>query len=264
MPSLKEMPKRTVKGYGWVRDLPSTSDKQFDKKLHVTTKAIPPPSFDLRATYKLPDPYDQGDLGSCTANGVGFCWQFTLLRESKQAPLPSRLFIYYLERMIEGTIKQDSGAQIRDGLTVVGKYGCCDENLWKYNTKMFAVKPPVNAFATAAKHEATQFFSVQQKQDDIVACLASGFPVVFGFTVYDSFESDEVAKSGVLNMPKPGEQVQGGHCVTLVGYDLAKKQFLVRNSWGKDWGQGGYFWMPFDYVLNPNLADDFWTIRIVN
>jgi C1A family cysteine protease len=84
---------------------------------------------------------------------------------------------------------------------------------------------------------------------------------VFGFSVYESFESATVAKSGVLNMPKPGERQVGGHAVCAVGYDDAAKRVLVRNSWGPAWGKKGYFTMPYDYVANRNLSDDFWTVR---
>jgi C1A family cysteine protease len=91
--------------------------------------------------------------------------------------------------------------------------------------------------------------------------MADGFPFVFGFTVYDSFESDQVAKTGILNMPKPDEPEVGGHAVMGVGYDDAKKRLLVRNSWGADWGMKGYFTMPYDYVASRDLSDDFWTIR---
>jgi C1A family cysteine protease len=95
------------------------------------------------------------------------------------------------------------------------------------------------------------------------SCLADGFPFVFGFTVYESFESDEVAETGKLNMPDPSEMEVGGHAVLAVGYNDASKRFWVRNSWGKGWGKAGYFTMPYDYLLNENLSDDFWTTRIV-
>jgi C1A family cysteine protease len=93
--------------------------------------------------------------------------------------------------------------------------------------------------------------------------LASGYPFVFGFSVYDAFESSGVAKSGVLEMPKPGEEVVGGHCVLAVGYDDDAGAFIVRNSWGSKWGKDGYFTMPYAYLLSEDLADDFWTIRLV-
>jgi C1A family cysteine protease len=94
-------------------------------------------------------------------------------------------------------------------------------------------------------------------------CLAEGFPFVFGFTVYDSFESEAVAQSGEVSMPASGESVAGGHCVVAVGYDETKRVFIVRNSWGSDWGLNGYCLMPFEYLLNPQLAGDFWTVRSV-
>ena len=95
------------------------------------------------------------------------------------------------------------------------------------------------------------------------ACLASGYPFVFGFTVYESFESDAVAQSGHAPMPGPGEKVLGGHAVMAVGYDDSQQWFIIRNSWGTEWGMEGYFTLPYDYLANDNLSDDFWTIRIV-
>jgi C1A family cysteine protease len=94
------------------------------------------------------------------------------------------------------------------------------------------------------------------------ACLASGYPFIFGFTVYDSFESDAVAKTGIVPMPSKTELVLGGHAVMAVGYDDSKKWFIVRNSWGEDWGDKGYFYIPYDYLTNKNLASDFWTIKL--
>ncbi len=94
-------------------------------------------------------------------------------------------------------------------------------------------------------------------------CLAEGYPFVFGFTVYTAFMSKEVEKSGMLNMPQPGEEVEGGHAVVAAGYDDTQKRFLVRNSWGIDWGMRGYFTMPYSYLSERNLSDDFWTVRRV-
>jgi C1A family cysteine protease len=94
-------------------------------------------------------------------------------------------------------------------------------------------------------------------------CLASGYPFVFGFTVYESFESQQVAQSGVLSMPAAGETIVGGHAVLAVGYDDSKNAFIIRNSWGDGWGLAGYFYMPYAYLLDNNLSDDFWTIRTV-
>ena len=92
-------------------------------------------------------------------------------------------------------------------------------------------------------------------------CLAEGFPFVFGFTVYESFESQQVSKTGKVYMPKKNEKVLGGHAVLAVGYNDKDKRFTVRNSWGTGWGMKGYFTMPYDYLASRYLSDDFWTIR---
>lgn len=250
---------RNVKWYGWRPSLPDHRDLRFLPRLAFSDL---PASADLRGPF-MPPVYDQKNLGSCTGNGVGACWQYALSKEGLAAPMPSRLLIYYFERYLEGTIKQDAGAEIRDGLKVLNKYGCCDEKLWPYVIRKFATKPSVAAINAAAAHKSTKYMAVNQSEHDIKSCLAQGYPVVFGFTVYDGFESAAVARSGVLNMPKKSESSLGGHCVTIVGYSDASRRYVVRNSWGSDWGQKGYFTMPYDYVHSAQLASDFWTVRIV-
>ena len=129
-----------------------------------------------------------------------------------------------------------------------------------YDISKFTQRPPDQSYQEALKHQVTSYQRVPQLLNQIKGCLAHGFPVVFGFTVYDSFESEEVAKTGVVPMPAPGEQVLGGHAVLAVGYDDATQRFLVRNSWGDGWGQGGYFTMPYTYLVDRQLASDFWAI----
>jgi C1A family cysteine protease len=177
--------------------------------------------------------------------------------------VPSRLFIYYNERVMEGTVNSDSGAQLRDGVKVVSKLGVCPETDWPYDISLFAQKPPAVAFNNAKKEQVRNYFRIPQNANQLKACLGEGFPFVFGFTVYDSFESPAVAKSGVLPMPQPGEQVLGGHAVCAVGYDDSKQVCIVRNSWGRGWGMKGYFTMPYAYITDPQLASDFWTMRTI-
>ena len=178
--------------------------------------------------------------------------------------VPSRLFIYYNERVIENTVNSDSGAQIRDGIKVVAKQGVPPESDWLYDITKFADKPPANAFSDAAKNRVTSYHRISRALNQFKGCLASGYPFVLGFTVYDAFESAQVAHTGQLNMPQPGESVVGGHAVMAVGYDDTNQWFIIRNSWGPDWGMAGYFTMPYQYLMEPNLSDDFWTIRLVD
>ena len=204
---------------------------------------------------------NQKTLGSCTANALVGALEF-LEKKANCAPFIdlSRLFIYYNEREIEGTVSADSGAFLRDGIKSLVNLGVCDEKLWPYLITKFMKKPPAVCYETAMKHTITSYHRLSTV-DEMRACLADGFPFVFGFTVYESFESLEVEKSGVLDMPKPSERSVGGHAVMAAGYDDKSKRFLVRNSWDTNWGQGGYFTIPYDYLGNRNLSDDFWTIR---
>lgn len=246
--------------YGWVRDLPDARDFTYSAPLVRFAKGLPKKA-DLRA--KCPPVYDQGQLGSCTANGIGAAVEFDQKLEGKKAYVPSRLFIYYNERAIEGTTGQDSGAQIRDGIKSVATLGAPPETLWPYDIARFTVKPPVSAYKAAKKDLVTIYSRVAQDLTQMQGCLAEGFPFVFGITVYDSFESPAVAKSGIVPMPTTAETVVGGHCMLAVGYDDSERMFVVRNSWGTSWGLKGYCKMPFEYFLTPHLASDFWTVRSV-
>lgn len=202
--------------------------------------------------------------GNCTANAIGSAHQFEQIKQDHSKDfVPSRLFIYWNEREMEGTIESDSGAQIRDGIKSVVKQGVCHESQWGYDINKFRVKPPVECYTDALRHQVLQYLSIRQTLDQLKGCLASGYPIIFGFMVYDSFETDTVSKTGVVPMPAANENLLGGHAVLAVGYDDATQRFIVRNSWGEDWGQQGNFTMPYAYLTNPNLASDFWTIRTV-
>lgn len=252
---------RNIAGYGWTPDAPDQRDVLYAAPAPHQQDA--PESVDLRP--QCPPVYDQGQIGSCTANAIAAAIQFDQKKQNLPEFTPSRLFIYYNERVIENTVASDAGARIRDGIKSVAKIGVAPETDWPYVSPEtnFAVKPPDQAYTDAKTHLVTLYQRLIQELSTLKGCLASGYPFVFGFTCYESFESDEVAKSGILPMPKSKETVVGGHAVLCVGYDDNAQQFIVRNSWGNGWGQGGYFMMPYAYLTNHRLASDLWTIRTV-
>src|SRR5439155_1022234 len=120
-----------------------------------------------------------------------------------------------------------------------------------------AEKPTGTCYKDALNNRATTYSRVVQNLDQMRGCLAAGYPFVFGFTVYSSFESQQVAETGVVPMPEPTEKVMGGHAVLAVGYDDDAKTFIVRNSWAAGWGQNGYFTMPYAYLTTRGLSSDF-------
>jgi C1A family cysteine protease len=251
---------RKIAGYGWNRDLPDGRDFMYGAPAEVVRQL--PESVDLRPG--CPPVYDQGQLGSCTANAIGGALEFAQIKQKSKSPFtPSRLFIYYNERVIEHTVDSDSGAQIRDGVKSVHKLGAPPETDWPYDINQFSQKPPEKAYTDAKNYQSILYQRVTPTLGQLKGCLASGFPFVFGFTVYESFESQEMANTGHLGMPGSGEKQLGGHAVLAVGYDDSSQSFVVRNSWGADWGIKGYFTMPYPYLLQETLASDFWTIRSV-
>ncbi len=245
--------------YGWVPDLPDQRDHLYAAPVERLTSL--PASADLRA--QCPAVYDQGQLGSCTANAIAGAVEFDRLKQKLPDFMPSRLFIYWNERNMEGTVSSDSGAQIRDGIKSVAKLGVCPERDWPYDVTKFVQKPPAQAYQDARLDRAVAYQRLVQNLNQMKGCLASGYPFVFGFTVYSSFESDQVAQTGDAPMPAPSEQQIGGHAVLAVGYDDSTQRLLVRNSWGPTWGRQGYFTLPYAYVTQPSLASDFWTVRLV-
>ncbi len=245
---------------GWIPDAP---DKR-DLYLAVTPSAVPLPAqvdLDLSSFH-----YDQLDLGSCTANAVSALFQFRELEQDGSAPVPSRLALYYWTRLLQKTVDHDSGATLRGTIKAAVKYGMGPESLWRYDVSRFKKQPNAKFIAEAAKHKVkkTEYARVPQTLSSLRKTLADGHPIVFGFTVYESFMSEAVAKTGVVPMPKPDERADGGHAVILTGYCDKRQAFRVKNSWGKSWGDKGYCWMPYDMITDSNISDDFWTIYEVS
>lgn len=211
-----------------------------------------PLSVDLRT--RLPPVYDQGDLGSCTANAL------CCLMESLDHCPGSRLFLYYNERALEGAVAEDAGATLADGIRSLKTQGVCPEAAWPYLAAKFAERPPPACYESAVGHEALSVYSVALTLTCLKAALAAGHPVAVGLRLFASFESRSVALSGKVPMPRKGETELGGHAVVLVGFTDAAQRFLVRNSWGADWGLQGHFTLPYAYLTDPALASDAWVI----
>jgi C1A family cysteine protease len=258
------LPVRSNQHYGWVSDLPDIRDFLYKPKRGA--KSALPAKADITKAKGYFGCYDQLQLGSCTANAIAAALQFDALIQGK--PLnenPSRLFIYYGERVIEGTVGQDAGAQIRDGIKVVAKLGAPPESVWPYSddAKTFKTKPSPGAYTAGLTDTALTYKRLSRDKNLIqfrASLAVDARPFVFGFSVYESFESQDVATSGIVPMPTPGEQLLGGHAVLAVGYDDKKKLVKVRNSWGPDWGQSGHFWLPYAFFTTSGLTSDFWAV----
>lgn len=269
-----ELASRKTKRYGWRPDLPDHRDRIFNLEESIQVGPALPGKVDLSP--HMPPIYDQGQLGSCTGNGVARVLEYESIRQSEPAVTPSRLFIYYNERVIEGTVGSDSGAQIRDGIKAVATEGAPPETEWPYSDAdpgPFQHKPPAKVYADAAEHEALvyQRIVVGGPGAPMRSALAAGYPIVFGFSVPAYFEGggNWDASSQALPLPTPSDKIIGGHCVVVTGYDFTgtrfhRPAFQCDNSWGTSWGMNGRFWMDYHWFdANLGLASDLWVIKKV-
>ena len=242
--------------FPWRRPASSPLRPRYQVPAHHKNPANLPPSIDL--TPEMPRVYDQGQLGACTGNALAGLYQFLLMKEGLPSFVPSRLMIYWGERQIEGDVSQDSGANGDDGMTFLANKGVCPESLWPYDVAQFAVEPPKAAWASAYHHKIGGAVTIADGDMlGVRSCLASGYPIAFGFTAFAGLQSDAAAKTGIIPLPAKGEQPIGGHEVVLVGYDDSARTFKIRNSWSSSWGDKGYGYMSYDYIGDKTLAGDF-------
>ena len=284
------------KGMGWLPDLPDYRDYTMDRKdvaekfkslgqnsLHsmlqkvgVTKKAKVslPTENDLKGWCSPME--DQESLGSCTANaGVGLIEYFERRSFGKHIDA-SRLFLYKVTRNLLH-ITGDTGAYLRTTMGAMTLFGVLPTEYWPYDVDNFDEEPSAFCYAFAQNYQAVQFYRLDPPGTDrralltrIKTSLTAGLPSMFGFTVFSSIWDADT--TGEIPYPSPADSVEGGHAVVAIGFDNnikikgnspdakeTKGAFMIRNSWGTDWGDNGYGWLPYDYVLNW-LAIDWWSL----
>jgi C1A family cysteine protease len=248
--------------FGWTPDLPDLRDKYyFTYDSHCVNTLCVPPRIDLRMDFPV-EIYDQGSLKSSVANAIASLIEFERLYHYKHSHnAPSRLFLHYIYRQAEGVTAYDTGAAIRTTIKTLNKLGVCDEEKWPYDIARLADKPDEDCYEQAVSTlRRFKYYRVKQQLAHIKAVLAEGQPIVFGMTVYESMMSAETAKTGVCPYPSMNERPLGGHVGVLCGYNDDARMFVFRNSWGSGWGDGGYGYLDYDYITDPDLAGDFWVL----
>lgn len=247
--------------YGCNPSRPDQRDHKF--LLMMQTGKTLPSKISLRD--KAPSVLDQGNLGACVPNSLANVVKYHLSKDSVSGEkfVPSRLAIYFDGRTLENTVNSDSGLTVADGCKVIHQMGVCAEHEWIYDISKFTQDPPLEARVNATHRKATKYMKVPQNLDQIKGALTLELPVTIGISVYDSFESDAVAKTGTVPVPGPQEANLGGHCVTIWGCDDTTKLFTLQNSWGEDWGDKGFFTLPYEYVLNSDLCWELWALQLI-
>jgi C1A family cysteine protease len=271
------------RGLGWLPDYPDLRDytPQSEAVVPLLAKtAVPkvgtkskkaPAKVDLREWCSPVE--DQGQIGSCTAHaGVGMLEYFERKLHGKHLDA-SRRFLYKVTRAL-GQLEGDSGAFLRTTMGAMVLFGVPPEEYWPYSEAEFDEEPLTFCYAFAQNYQAVKYYRLDPpgtERADLLAAikshLASQLPAIFGFTVYGSIA--QAGEDGKIPFPAPGDKVEGGHAVMAVGYDDAVKianrgeetkgAILIRNSWSSGWGEEGYGWLPYDYVLE-GLADDWWAL----
>jgi len=273
---------------GWVPDLPDVRDFSPDdmKGYRASNKTKTDAKDAVRSWFKKSaalsrdaglEPHvdlteycspieNQGGLGSCTANAAAGLIEYYERRAFGKHLDASRLFLYKVTRKLLGWTG-DTGAYLRTTMGAMALFGTLPEDEYPYVESQFDDEPSAFNYAYAQNYQSLSYFRLDQADmtpaqvlDRVKRFAAAGYPSMFGFSVYNFGNAD-----GEFEFPKPSDSLQGGHAVDVVGYDddrviSGKKGALkIRNSWGVGWGESGYGWLPYEYVLQ-GLAVDFWSV----
>lgn len=245
---------------------PDARDYAFSNKLN--SKQVSSLPFQKTIESKIKNVLDQGDLGSCVSNVFA---QYILIVTSNTIFI-SRLFHYYCGRLISGYSNLvDSGLNVRKSCQIISTIGVCKEYMWPYITSNYTIIPPIFTFqySNCRLFKKYTYSFINQSGNintinDIKTFLnVFNLPVIFGFMVYSSFYSNSTITTGIVSLPDTTKEIfEGGHCMLIVGYDDEKKQLKCVNSWGSSWGDKGYCYMPYDYITNAKLCNDFCILSI--
>lgn len=247
------IPSEGRSSYEWVME----QEKEQVFKLKYTHKILP---YQTDFSQDLCSIHTQGDLGSCTAQAITLSMEYFLKKLEVPTEL-SPLYVYYNERKIGGTIDEDIGASLSDAIQAIDQYGACREKTWTYSDDgiKFKVEPSKTAYQEGdnlLKEIRLVHSNIPHEIKTIKQILAQNIPIIFGINIFPSFEYEEVEKTGIIEMPSKLERPIGAHALTLVGYNDITKQFKFANSWGATWGDNGFGYLPYDYVLNKNSEND--------
>lgn len=251
---------KTERKYGHIKDKPDPRDYIFKASLPLIGDYYP---VDLRS--ECPPVIDQKNLASCTACATTAMVQFVRNKQKLEGWQPSPLFTYYTTRILESTVSVDGGAQVRNALKSTVNYGVVQENLWLYDPSKVFIRPEESIFNEGLKHQTLEYHRIVVSTNPMRHCLYEGYPFTFGLMLWDSFNSEETIKTGLVKTPNYlAENALGGHCMLCVGWKIINNEihFIVQNSWGTNWGDKGYCYIPESYMRNTNTAFDFWTIRL--
>jgi len=249
--------------FNYIKQEKDKRDFKFHLTFDLKGEKDLPSSFNLSSLTELPPVLDQGNIGSCTANCTSSALRYSLRLNKLWEFQPSRLFIYYFTREIEGTTGEDAGATLRNTMKSVNRKGACTEGTWGYDSSKLTTRPSSLAIIEGKAHKkGFKYFRIKRNLGIMKNALVSGFPIVIGIAVYQSFVTNAVAKTGTVHLPDKGrEKLLGGHAILMVGYDDATERFTFKNSWGTGWGANGFFTLPYNYVMDKSLAMDMWAIQ---